>query len=98
MLDFLRYIRNVAYEFSETVVGADFIVGRTACGSHLDLGCAPYVLYGVKYIDLVSLAPLSGVCAVPEPEVPPYAPAVHLQSHQGPWWGRWRQWLVHLDG
>ena len=23
--------------------------------SHLDLGRAPYVLYGVKYIDLVSL-------------------------------------------
>ena len=22
---------------------------------HLDLGCAPYVLYGVKYIDIVSL-------------------------------------------
>ena len=27
-----------------------------ASGSHLDLGCAPYGLYGVKYIDLVSLA------------------------------------------
>ena len=26
----------------------------------LDLDRAPYVLYGVKYIDLVSLAPLSG--------------------------------------
>ena len=30
-----------------------------ARGSHLDLGRAPYVLYGVKYIDLVSLAPCS---------------------------------------
>ena len=27
----------------------------TASGSHLDLGRAPYALYGVKYIDLVSL-------------------------------------------
>ena len=26
-----------------------------ACGAHLDLGRAPYVSYGVKYIDLVSL-------------------------------------------
>ena len=26
-----------------------------ASGSHLDLGCVPYVLYGVEYIDLVSL-------------------------------------------
>ena len=26
-----------------------------ASGSHLDLSRAPYVLYGVKYIDLVSL-------------------------------------------
>ena len=30
---------------------------KTASGPHLDLGCLPYVLYGVKYIDLVSLAP-----------------------------------------
>ena len=28
--------------------------------SHLDLGRAPYVLYGVKYIDPVSLAPVAG--------------------------------------
>ena len=27
----------------------------TACVPHLDLSRAPYVLYGVKYIDLVSL-------------------------------------------
>ena len=27
-----------------------------ASGPHLDLSRAPYVLYGVKYIDLVSLA------------------------------------------
>ena len=33
---------------------------RLASGAHLDLGRAPYVLYGVKYIDLVSLAPFSG--------------------------------------
>ena len=31
-----------------------------ASGSHLDLSRAPYDLYGVKYIDLVSLAPFSG--------------------------------------
>ena len=29
-----------------------------ASDSHLDLGRVPYVLYGVKYIDLVSLAPV----------------------------------------
>ena len=29
-------------------------------GSHLDLGRAPYVLYGVKYIDPVTLAPVLG--------------------------------------
>ena len=27
----------------------------SASGSYLDLGRAPYALYGVKYIDLVSL-------------------------------------------
>ena len=36
------------------------IIGGQGCAaasdSHLDLGRAPYVLYGVKYIDLVSLA------------------------------------------
>ena len=45
-----------------------YLAGTTRCGRrvggasdpHLDLGCAPYVLYGVKYIDLVSLAPFSG--------------------------------------
>ena len=31
-----------------------------ASEQHLDLSCAPYVLYGVKYIDLVTLAPCSG--------------------------------------
>ena len=30
----------------------------TSSVSHLDLGRAPYVLYGVKYIDLVSLVSL----------------------------------------
>ena len=34
-----------------------------ACDSHLDLGRASYVLYGVKYIDLVSLVLFLGVCA-----------------------------------
>ena len=29
--------------------------GTTASGAHLDLDRAPYALYGVKYIDLVSL-------------------------------------------
>ena len=37
-----------------------FAQNRQASGSHLDLDRAPYVLYGVKYIDLVSLAPVSG--------------------------------------
>ena len=36
----------------DTVVASD---------SYLDLGRAPYGLHGVKYIDIVSLAPLSGV-------------------------------------
>ena len=31
-----------------------------ASGSHLDLNRVPYCLYGVKYIDPVSLAPVSG--------------------------------------
>ena len=30
-----------------------------ASDPHLDLGCAPYVLYGVKYIGLVSPVPFS---------------------------------------
>ena len=30
---------------------------QMASGSHLDLGRAPYVSYGVNYVDLVSLAP-----------------------------------------
>ena len=34
--------------------------GMSASGSHLDLDRAPYVLYGVKYIDPVSLVPVSG--------------------------------------
>ena len=34
--------------------------GATASDPHLDLSRAPYVLYGVTYIDLVSLAPVSG--------------------------------------
>ena len=33
----------------------------SASASHLDLGCAPYVLYGVKYIDLVTLWWSSGL-------------------------------------
>ena len=35
-----------------------FTTKTTASDSYLDLDRAPYVLYGVKYIDLVSLAPL----------------------------------------
>ena len=31
-------------------------------GSYRDLGCAPYGLYGVKYIYLVSRGPVLGVC------------------------------------
>ena len=34
---------------------------RKASDSHLDLVRAPYVLYGVKYIDLVPLAPSPGM-------------------------------------
>ena len=33
------------------------VPGATASDANLDLSRAPYVLYGVKYIDLVSLAP-----------------------------------------
>ena len=40
--------------------------GRTAlhwaCATHLALDRAPFVLYGVKYIDLVSLVPFQGMC------------------------------------
>ena len=41
--------------------------------SHLDLDRAPYVLYGVKYIDPVSLAPFSGtaLCLHGTPPVSP---------------------------
>ena len=45
-----------------------------ARGSHLDLDRAPYVLYGVKYIDLVSLAPFSGHCPGYRARRPPSAP------------------------
>ena len=38
----------------------DFDGKDAASGAHLDLIRAPYVLYGVKYIDPVSLAPFSG--------------------------------------
>ena len=34
---------------------------QEASDSHLDLSRAPYVLYGVKYIDLVSLALPPGI-------------------------------------
>ena len=34
--------------------------GEAVRDLHLDLGHAPYVLYGVKYIDLVSLHLLAG--------------------------------------
>ena len=36
------------------------VVKALVCGPHLDLGRAPYALYGVKCIDLVSLVLLSG--------------------------------------
>ena len=38
-----------------------------ASGSNLDLSCAPCVLYGVKYIDLVSLVLFPGPCHTPRP-------------------------------
>ena len=40
--------------------------------THLDLNRAPYFLYGVKYIDLVPLAPFAGfedVIIAPTPSV-----------------------------
>ena len=36
---------------------------------HLDLGRAPYVFYGVKYIDLVSLAPFPGTTSKKYPDI-----------------------------
>ena len=36
-------------------VGYYRLIQTPARASHLDLNCALYVLYGVKYIDLVSL-------------------------------------------
>ena len=39
--------------------------GLRCGGSYLDLICAPYVLYGVKYIDLVSLSHFAGTAAYP---------------------------------
>lgn len=35
-------------------------VNTQASDSHLDLIPAPYILYGVKYVDLVSFSPFSG--------------------------------------
>ena len=47
------------------------MVTGTASGSHLDLGRAPYVWYGVKYIDLVTLALFSGGHGHRDSDVPP---------------------------
>ena len=47
---------------------------KAARDSHLDLDRAPYVLYGVKYIDLVSLAPFLGHCPGYRARRPPSAP------------------------
>ena len=40
------------------IMGSRAVLQTSA--SHLDLDRAPYTLYGVKYIDLVSLAPFTG--------------------------------------
>ena len=42
------------------VIGGGAVAGRLKNGADLDLSRAPYVLYGVKYIDLVSRAPFAG--------------------------------------
>ena len=55
------YIGPVTLVIPSYVLKADEEKSQeTASDSHLDLIFAPYVLYGVKYIDLVPLAPFSG--------------------------------------
>ena len=51
---------------------------KLASASHLDLSRAPYVLYGVKYIDLVSLGEITG-CRLP------LASASHLDLSRAPY-------------
>ena len=49
MLDLPHYVQAVAAE------AASSKAGRKVGGPHLELDHAPYVLYAVKYIDLVFL-------------------------------------------
>ena len=69
---------------------------RDAPAPAIDLEHAPYGLYGVKYIDLVSLAPFSGR----------HAPAPAMRVHDGEWawdpdparregWAVGGAWLPH---
>ena len=54
--------------------------GTEASGSHLDLDRVLCVLYGVKYIDLVSLAVFAGVEAVYGWDIDLTAPTVSFQT------------------
>ena len=59
-----RNMRRAAYAPVTPAAGSGAsesqAIRQRASDSHLDLSRAPYVFYGVKYIDLVSLAPFSG--------------------------------------
>ena len=55
---------------------------QLASDSHLDLDRAPYLLYGVKYIDLVSLAPVSGRLAKVEPRPAGYGECLRPVEHK----------------
>ena len=58
--------------------GAKQDAANIARDSDLDLGCAPYVLYGVKYIDPVSLAPFPGRGGL---RVPRLRGCLHVRIH-----------------
>ena len=45
----------------------------SASDANLALDHVSYALYGVKYIDLVSLAPCAGIRVVPEIDLPGHA-------------------------
>ena len=51
---------TAAARANELKESAHKLAAANASYSHLDLNRAPYVLYGVKYIDLVSPAPFAG--------------------------------------
>ena len=56
--DLMADSESVIFDFAESVI-YDFALlhFQAVALAHLDLGRAPYVLYGVEYIDLVSLGP-----------------------------------------